>query len=93
VEVGRLVAGQDEKRVTAVSGQVAEWFKANRDLTDEQIVAQHPALAASAKKIIGDVPPMDILGHWMDNETAELLSNPQLPEAIDAVLAAQEHEE
>jgi hypothetical protein len=71
---------------------VADWVKANHDLTDDQILAQHASLEASAKKVIGDVPPMDILSHWLENETAELLSNPQLPQAIEAVLAAQEQE-
>jgi hypothetical protein len=91
-EIGRMVAGTDQKKATAVITQVSDWFKANRDLTDEQITEKHTALVASAKKIIGDVPPMEILTHWMDEQTATLLSNPQLQDAIDAVLAAQEQE-
>jgi hypothetical protein len=89
-EIGRLIAGSDDKKCAAVTAGVNDWFKAKRELTDEQIVSNHAALEASAKKVVGDVPPMEILTHWMENETATLLSNPQLPQAIDAVLAAQE---
>jgi hypothetical protein len=90
-EIGRLVGGSDENKCTAVTAAVNEWFKAKRELTDEQIITNHATLEASAKKVVGDVPPMDILNNWLENETATLLSNPQLPEAIDAILAAQEH--
>jgi hypothetical protein len=91
-EIGRLVGGADQKKSSAMTAQVAEWFKAKRELTDDQIEEQHDALLASAKKVIGDVPPMEILGHWMEEETAVLLSNPQLSEAIEAALAAEEQD-
>ena len=69
---------------------MANWFKTNRDLSDDQIINKRAALEASAGQIIGDVPPMDVLNHWMENETAELLSNPQLPEAVEAIFGPQE---
>jgi hypothetical protein len=89
-EICREVGGPDAKKVSAVTEQVAGWLKSRQTLTDEQLVSDHDNLEASAKKLIGDVPPMDILGHWMDEETATLLSNPQLPQAIAAIMAAAE---
>jgi hypothetical protein len=90
-EVGMMIAGQDAKASAAVADKVVAWVKTNRELTDDQLAGKHADLLASAKKMLGDVPPMDILSHWMDNEMATLLSNPQLPQAIEAVVAAQEH--
>ena len=91
-EIGRLVAGQDKRASSAAAGQVSAWFKANRHLSDAELISNRLTLEASAKKVIGDVPAMDILTHFMENHTADLLSNPQLPQAIEAVLAAQDSE-
>jgi hypothetical protein len=91
-DVGWLVAGQDKKAASAVAGQVTAWFRANRHMNDADLLANHATLETSAKKVVGDIPAMDILKHFLENETAELLSNPQLPQAIGAVLAAQESE-
>lgn len=89
-EIGRLVAGQDLKKADEMTAKVNDWLNTNRKLTDEQLTTQQMELVASARKLLGDVPPMDIISHWFDNEIATLLSNPQLPQAIDAVLAAEE---
>ena len=40
----------------------------------------------SAKKIVGDIPPMQVLSNWMQDQIAILLSNPQLPSAAEVVL-------
>jgi hypothetical protein len=32
---------------------------------------------------------MQVLAHWLEGELAELLSNPQFPAAVDAMLAAR----
>jgi hypothetical protein len=90
-EVGMLMAGADAKASAAVADKVVAWVKTNRVLNDDQLADRHTDLLTSAKKTLGDVRPMDILSHWMDNEVATLLSNPQLPHAIEAVLSAQDH--
>ena len=92
-EIGRLIAGQDKPKAAAVTARIKDWWKVNRELTEEQLVTQHTALLSSAKKVLGDVSPIEILGHWMEEETANLLANPQLPEAIEAVLAASDREQ
>lgn len=83
-DLGWLVAGQDAKRAAAVTAQIGAWVKANKD------AAPGAPLEESARKVVGSTPPMVVLTHWMENRTAELLSNPQLPQAIDAVLASQD---
>jgi hypothetical protein len=88
-EVGRLVAGADAAKAKAVTEQAAAWLKAGKALPAEAYAAQHDALAASAAKIVGDVPPMLILTHWLQSELAVLLANPQLTGAIDALVAGK----
>jgi hypothetical protein len=88
-DIAHLVAGLDAASAEEVSAKVLEWFKANRDLKDEQFEAKKAALEESAKKIVGEIPAMTVLSHWLDYEAATLLSNPQLIGAIDATLTAR----
>jgi hypothetical protein len=88
-DVGRLVAGADSAKVRQLAAQVITWIKSARDLKPDEFAARQPALQESAQKIVGDVPPMQVLGHWLEGELAELLSNPQFPAAVDEMLAAR----
>jgi len=87
-DIAHLIAGLDTTKSDQVSAQIVQWFKANRDLKDAQYEAKEAALDESARKLVGDIPAMTVLSHWLDYEAATLLSNPQLPAAIDAMLAA-----
>jgi hypothetical protein len=87
--VGILVAGMDAAKAKAVSDEATAWLKAGKELAADAYAARHEALVQSAHKIAGDVPPMVVLTHWMENELAELLSNPQLTGAIDALAAGK----
>ncbi len=49
---------------------------------------ERPDLAAAAKQIIGSVGPFDVLRNMVENDLAELLSNPRTPAAVEARLAA-----
>jgi hypothetical protein len=88
-DVGDLVAGMDQAQAKAIAGRVADWIKANRQTADGSEAAR-AALEESAKKVVGEVSPIDVLNHWLEGEMAELLSNPQLSDAIDAMLSARE---
>jgi hypothetical protein len=35
---------------------------------------------------VGNIHPMRVLDNWLEHQLASLLSNPQLPEAIDAMI-------
>ena len=65
------------------------WFKANRELKEEEFNARKASLDESAKKIVGELPAMTIISHWLDYEIATLMSNPQLGGAIDNTLFAR----
>jgi hypothetical protein len=88
-DVGHLVAGLDGARSKEVTDAVTAWFKTARAIKDEDYTARRPILEENAKKIVGEIPPMTILTHWMETEIATLLSNPQLAGAVDATLTAK----
>ena len=90
-DVGRLVAGLDDAKASAVAAQVTQWLEANKSQTDDSDAGQR-ALEASAKGVIGEVPPMDVLNHWLEIDMVSLLSNPQLVGAIDEMSAAQQQQ-
>jgi hypothetical protein len=91
-DIAHLVLGVDSGDAAALSAKVLVWLKANRDLPDDQLVSNRVALGKSARKVLGEFSPMDVLSHWMDNQVAILLSNPQSPQAISAMLTAKERE-
>jgi hypothetical protein len=84
--VGYLVAGMDSAKAHAVTQQAAQWLRNANSLSDAEFAQRRTALEESAKKIVGDLPPMQVLDNWMQDQMAILLSNPQLPEAIEAIL-------
>lgn len=88
-EVGRLVAGIDAAKAKALSERVAAWLKDAKALKDEDYAARRESLEAAAKRIVGEVAPMQVLTHWLENEMAELIANPQLAGAIDAMNAGK----
>jgi hypothetical protein len=84
--VGYLVAGTDDTKAQSITQQVTQWLHDSDKLTDVQFAAQRQNMENSAKKIVGDIPPMQVLGNWMQDQIAILLSNPQLPSAAEVVL-------
>ncbi|MDB5323536.1 MAG: hypothetical protein JWN40_5167 [Phycisphaerales bacterium] len=88
-DIAHLVVGLDAAKGKEISDQVVAWFKGNRDLKEDEFAARKASLEESAKKIVGELPAMTVIGHWLDYEIATLLSNPQLPGAIDNTLFAR----
>jgi hypothetical protein len=84
--VALLVAGMDGAKAAAVARQVAEWLKANAAANDADFEAGESKRDADARKIIGLIGPADVLTHWMQEQMAGLLSNPQTIRAIDLTM-------
>lgn len=85
-EVGPLVAGLDVSRQKPVQEKVRAFLERARKMKEADFKAKRSELEKSAKDVVGDVDGLMILRHWMERDMAELLSNPQLPKAIDARL-------
>jgi hypothetical protein len=88
-DIAHLVAGLDAAKGKEISDQVVAWFKSNRELKEEEFTARKGSLDESARKIVGELPAMTIISHWLDYEIATLMSNPQLGGAIDNTLFAR----
>jgi hypothetical protein len=84
-EVGQMVGGLDQEKSKAVSAQVMDWLKQQPGSRDQLTDAERTKLQQSAAKAIGDVSNMEVLDHWLQMQMAVLLSNPQLPQAINAM--------
>jgi hypothetical protein len=92
-DVGYLVAGLDEAKAKELAAKVAKWLKANADLKDEEFSSKRKGLEESAKSLVSNIHPMRVLNNWLEHQLATLASNPQLPQAIDAMLAARQKRE
>ena len=90
-EVALLVGGLDDVKSKTVADRVSQWLKASRVGKDNLTPEQHASYAESARRIVGDVPAMEVLEHWLQSQMAILLSNPQLPKAIDELKTAREN--
>jgi hypothetical protein len=84
--VGDLVAGTDEVRAHAVAEQATNLLRSVDKGTAADFAKRRPDLEDLSAKIVGNTTPMQVLNNWMNRQMAILLSNPQLPEAIDAIL-------
>jgi hypothetical protein len=90
IDVADAVAGLDEAKAKALAGDVAKWIKTTSEMKDDDFTAQRKTLEAAAKTLTGNVHPMRVLNNWLERHVAELLANPQLPQAIDAIIQARE---
>jgi hypothetical protein len=69
-----------------VSDQVVQLLIQARALKDDEFKRERRDLEKSARQIVGEVGPMQILRHAVERALAELLSNPRLPTALEARL-------
>jgi hypothetical protein len=84
--VGYLVAGMDESKSAPVQASAAAWLRNVSKLTNAEFTKQRQTLEDSAKRIVGGTSSTAVLDNWLDRQIAVLMSNPQLPSAIDAIL-------
>jgi hypothetical protein len=82
-KVALMVAGLDDGGADEVSEQVAALLIEARNLKDEEFKAKRAMLEKSARKILGDLGPTDVLRNFMVRTLAELLSNPRLPAVLE----------
>jgi hypothetical protein len=89
-DVGELIAGLDEAKAKSLATDVAKWINANSSLKDDEFAAKRKALEEDARRVVGNIHPMRVLNNWLEQQMASLLSNPQLPGAIDAILQVKQ---
>jgi hypothetical protein len=85
-EVGWLVAGLDMAQAQKVSEKAGALLDRAHKLKPDEFKEQRTELEKAAREVLGDVGPLDILRHVLERDLAELLSNPQIPAALEARL-------
>jgi hypothetical protein len=82
--VGRLVGGLDADKAGKASDQVVQLLIRTRALKAEEFKKQRAELEKEARKIVGEMSPLQVIRHVVEQDLAELLSNPRLTAALDA---------
>jgi hypothetical protein len=92
-EIGQLVAGLDDDKAKSVAADAEKWIRAKGASNDEITPEKHQSLEESARQVVHNVHPMRVLNNWINRQMAMVLSNPQLPDAIDAILQTKQEAE
>jgi hypothetical protein len=88
-DVGWLVAGFNMKNATQVANDARKLLDEGHRIKGDDLQKQKLELEEKIReKILARVTPLTVLFHIMEHDLAELLSNPQLPDALSARLAA-----
>jgi hypothetical protein len=88
-EIGESLCGFDSERAANATNQVTQLLIVVASYKSEEFKKHRADIDARAQKIIGPFTPADVLKNVMDHVGAELLSNPELPGAIDELLQAR----
>jgi hypothetical protein len=88
-EIGWLVAGFDIDKANKVVGQVSALMDKMQKKTGEDAKTRQTEVERLVHKMMGDIGPLDVLRHVMEHDLAELLSNPQLPAALEHLQAGK----
>lgn len=82
-EIATLGAGLDAKAADAISQRVRQILHNNKGLDDKALKAKEKQLTSVAGKVLETVDSQQQINNWVNVQVARLLSNPQLPKAID----------
>src|SRR5262249_10628233 len=82
-EVGRLVAGLNTDKGAQGGAKGVELLIQVRAMTEEEFKTQRAELENTAREIVGDISPLDVIRHQLEHAMAEILSNPRLEAALD----------
>jgi hypothetical protein len=81
-ELGTLAAGVNPTKTPLIIGNVTRLLTRVHSLSDEKYKSDQSSIEDEARKLVAGVDPVNWLRHWMEDELADLLSNPQLVQAI-----------
>ncbi|MGA2441591.1 MAG: hypothetical protein ABSH08_11570 [Tepidisphaeraceae bacterium] len=87
-ELGIFSGGLNPGRPPKIVSKVDQLLTRIHHLSAKEYKNQQSALEDEARKLVEGMDPISCLRHWMENEMADLLSNPQLSQAIDEWSAA-----
>jgi hypothetical protein len=88
-EIGESLCGFDSDRAANTTNQVTQLLIVVASYKKDEFKKHRADIDARAQKIVGIFAPSDVLKNVMDHVAAELLSNPELPGAIDELIKAR----
>jgi hypothetical protein len=81
---GWLIGGVDKDAETRAREKAAALLDRAHKLKDADFKAQKKDLEKGIKELVASTPPTDVVKNFMARTTAELLSNPRAPAALEA---------
>jgi hypothetical protein len=81
-ELGELAGGANPTKTPSIIAKAGHFLDGVRKLSNDDFNAQLPTLRDQAQKLGDSIDPMSAIRHWMEGEMADLLSNPQLGQAL-----------
>ena len=85
-EVSWMIGGLDREEQQKIGKQVAALLDRAYKLSDEEVKKQKKDLNSELSKIKNKVGPTDVLKHVIEQDLAEMLSNPRMLPAVEARL-------
>lgn len=82
-EIGIYAAGINPAKPPAIVGKINRLLTRVHGLSDDEYSQQQSSLEDEARKLVAGLDPINTLRHWLEDEMADVLSNPQLLEAIN----------
>jgi hypothetical protein len=85
-EIGWLLAGFGKDKAQKYQDRAAALLDKAHAWTEDELKKNGPVLEAAVQELLGDIGPLDILRNLLQRDLAELLSNPRLASAVEALL-------
>ncbi len=83
------LGGSEPRRSGIIADQVGQFLKKVRSLDEKELEKQRPELEKEARELAAKAPPTIVLHNFAEHTVAELLSNPRLALALDALIEKQ----
>jgi len=84
-QVALLLVGLDRTSAEPIEQKVGQWLDKAHALSDEDLKAKRAKLEEEARQIVGQPDSIEQVRHWMQREVADLLSNPELGNALGLI--------
>jgi hypothetical protein len=87
-EIGIFAGGSNPAKTPQVVNKVKNLLTKAHKMSNSDYATQQSQLEDDAHKLVGGGDPIPSMRHWMENEMADLLANPELLHATDEWTAA-----
>ena len=88
-DIRNLHAGPHPEKPIQIVAKVKHLLERVHHMSADDYKSQQAALEDEARQVVGTSDPVACLRHWLENEFADLLSNPQLGLAINEMSGAK----